>query len=100
MSSNYSKYSPFYKVQQQGWYLDYNLPAAFPQATSDTDYTIPSKYNEQPWRLAKDLYGNERLYYIFALVNPNLLGNDPIYDFKTDLVIKIPTVDRVRKYIQ
>lgn len=97
MSVQYSLYSPYAKVKQT-WYLDYNLPQSLIPADSDIQYTIPAQYDEQPWRLAKDLYGNERLYYIFALLNPDELV-DPIYDFSAGKVILVPTLQRVQVWL-
>ncbi|WEM33299.1 hypothetical protein EJP02_238 [Escherichia phage EJP2] len=96
MASKYSQYSPYSKVKQT-WYLDYNLPRGLLPADSDVDYVIPSKYDCQPWRLAAELYGNERLLYIFSLLNPSL--EDPIYDFQAGKTIRIPTVQRVQSYL-
>lgn len=98
MALNYSQYSPYAKTKQT-WYLDYNLPRNIPPADTDDFYTIPAKYNEQPWRLAYELYGNERLYYIFALLNPDLLQDDPIYNFVTGLVIRVPSNQRLQTYL-
>lgn len=97
MASTYSQYSPYAKVRQT-WYLAYNLPIGIAPADSDIDYTIPSEYNEQPWRLSYELYGNERLYYVFSLLNPNVLV-DPIYDFTTGTVIRIPSLQRIQTYL-
>lgn len=97
MSVKYSKFSPYSKVKQT-WYLDYNLPKGIPPADSDVNYIIPNKYAEQPWRLAYELYGNERLYYIFSLLNPNELA-DPIYDFTAGKTIRIPSVQRMQSYM-
>lgn len=97
MAINYSQYSPYSKVKKT-WYLGYNLPSGMTYADTDTTYVIPNKYDEQPWRLAYELYGNERLYYIFALLNSNLI-QDPIYDFKAGTVIQIPTAQRVQTYL-
>lgn len=94
--SKYSQFSPYSKVKQT-WYLDYNLPAPMIPADTDQPYVIPAKYDEQPWRLAKELYGNERVYFIFSLLNPDLLI-DPIYDFKAGLEIQLPTPSRVESY--
>ncbi|AFA44353.1 hypothetical protein [Klebsiella phage phiKp_21] len=93
-----SQFSPYAKTEKT-WYLDYNLPRDMVAADSDQDYEIPAKYDEQPWRLSYELYGNERLYYIFALLNPDLLGEDPIYNFKSGLVIKVPTPQRIQTYL-
>lgn len=97
MASKYSLYSPYAKVKQT-WYLDYNLPQVIIKADTDIEYTIPTQFNEQPWRLAKELYGNERLYYIFALLNPDILV-DPIYDFTAGKTILVPTLQRVQTWL-
>ncbi|EBS4516340.1 hypothetical protein DQT32_02785 [Salmonella enterica subsp. enterica serovar Braenderup] len=96
-TSQYSQYSPYSKVKQT-WYLDYNLPAGMAPADSDIEYIVPTQFNEQPWRVAKEFYGNERLYYIFSLLNPDILV-DPIYDFTTGTVIRIPTLQRVQNWL-
>lgn len=95
--ATYSQYSPYAKVKQT-WYLAYNLPISIAPADTDTNYVIPTEYDEQPWRLSYELYGNERLYYIFSLINPNLLV-DPIYDFKAGMTIRIPSLQRIQTYL-
>lgn len=99
MAQQYSIYSPYYKAKQTSWYMDYYEQPSLPKADSDVLYTIDPMYNEQPWRLAKDLYGNERLYYIFALLNPDLI-QDPVYDFKAGIEIRVPTSERVQRYLK
>lgn len=99
MAANYSIYSPYYKAKQTSSYLDYYEFNKFYPSDTDVAYTIPSTYVEQPWRLAKDLYDNERLYYIFALLNPDVL-QDPVYDFQSGVIIKVPTVERVKQYLK
>lgn len=95
--AQYSTFSPYSKVKQT-WYLGYYSPRGLLPADSDTMYTIETKYNEQPWRLAKERFGNERLYYIFALLNPNII-EDPVYDFKAGVTIRIPTMKRIKEYL-
>ena len=97
MAQQYSIYSPYSKVKQT-WYLDYNLPQIILPADSDTEFEITSQYHEQPWKLAKELYGNERLFYIFSLLNSDILV-DPVYDFSTGTVIQIPSLDRVQVWL-
>jgi hypothetical protein len=58
--------------------------------TTTTTITLDAKYNEKPDLLAYDLYGNAKLWWVFALFNQDELV-DPILDFKTDLKIKVPT---------
>jgi len=50
---------------------------------------LEEKYNEKPDLLAYDLYGNAKLWWVFALFNQDELA-DPIVDFKTGLKISVP----------
>jgi len=57
---------------------------------STNTYTIENKYHQRPDVLANDLYGNAKLWWIFAVINQDEL-NDPIVDFEAGLKIKVPT---------
>lgn len=51
--------------------------------------TISNKYQNRPDMLANDLYGNSKLWWVFAMFNQDKL-NDPIYDFVAGLEIQVP----------
>ena len=53
-------------------------------------YTITNKYDQRPDKLAFDLYGNAKLWWVFAQFNQDSL-KDPIIDFRAGLEIQIPT---------
>jgi len=53
-------------------------------------FTITSAYENKPDKLAHELYGNARLWWVFAEFNPDTL-KDPIVDFVSGLEIQIPT---------
>ena len=93
----YNRYSP-YKKTEQGWYLGTYNPIRLLPSEDDMIYVIPDKYHQQPWRLAKEIYGQERLYYVFALVNMGVL-KDPLYDFKAGEVIRVPSKQRVERIV-
>ena len=57
--------------------------------TTTKTITLEAKYEEKPDLLAYDLYGNAKLWWVFALFNQNKLA-DPIVDFKTGLKISVP----------
>lgn len=97
MASEYSRYSPYFGVKQT-WYLDRYVPKNMKPMDDDEIMVIPNKYHHQPWRLAKEKYGNERLYYIFSVLNKDIL-KDPVYDFNAGLTIRVPSVTRVQKYM-
>ena len=57
--------------------------------TTTKTITLSERYNEKPDLLAYDLYGNAKLWWVFALFNQDKL-DDPILDFKAGLKIKVP----------
>jgi ABC-type Fe3+-hydroxamate transport system substrate-binding protein len=57
--------------------------------TTTKTITLEAKYEEKPDLLAYDLYGNAKLWWVFALFNQDELA-DPIVDFKTGLKISVP----------
>lgn len=50
---------------------------------------IEPKYNNRPDLLANDLYGNSKLWWVFAIFNQDKL-NDPIIDFTSGKSIQVP----------
>ena len=72
-------------------YLDVYEPGSLDlENTSTVDYVLTSKHNNRPDVLAHELYGNAKLWCVFAQFNPDML-NDPIIDFVSGLKIKVPT---------
>ncbi len=72
------------------FYLDINELPRMPKSMADDTYTIESKYDKRPDLLAHKLYGSANLWWVFALRNPDLLI-DPLEDFTSGKVIRIPT---------
>lgn len=54
-----------------------------------TTIIIENKYESRPDLLAYDLYGNPKLWWVFALFNQDTL-NDPIVDFSAGLELQVP----------
>ena len=52
--------------------------------------TVGPKYHQRPDVMAYDLYGNSKLWWVFAQFNQDELI-DPILDFKSGLEITVPT---------
>ncbi|AUS03009.1 baseplate wedge protein [Vibrio phage 2.275.O._10N.286.54.E11] len=95
--ANYSRYS-VYRSTPQTWYLGYYEPTPITEADDDLFITLTEKYAENPAKLAKELYDNERLYYIFTLANMDLLA-DPIYDFQAGITLRVPSNNRVQRLL-
>jgi hypothetical protein len=72
-----------------------NLPK-IPRTASDEIYEIGTGYDERPDLLAYQIYGDSRLWWVFALRNPDLL-KDPISDFKAGMKIILPSELAVRR---
>ena len=87
--AKYSSSSPWYNTSQNDLYLDIWRPRPIPADSDDYTYQIQPQYNYRPDLLAFDLYGNPKLWWVFAQRNADILF-DPIYDFKAGTVIKLP----------
>ena len=57
--------------------------------TETTTVVISAKYHQRPDVLAHDLYGNAKLWWVFAEFNPGTLV-DPIVDFTSGKTIVYP----------
>lgn len=98
--TTYNRYSPYTNDEINDWYLGhFKYPSFVPIADDMEDYVIESKYDRNPWKLAKELYNQERLYWIFSITNPSELV-DPLNDFVTGLKIKIPSSDQVNQILR
>lgn len=90
-TSSYSSSSVYYKtpLDSQGR-LSYWVQRPVPTSLSDQIVTISAVYNQRPDLMAHDLYGDSRLWWIFAQRNPNSLAADPLGNFVSGLQIYIP----------
>ena len=85
----YKPESPYYKtpiINNQLSYLNYRN---IPKDSTDPLYVIPLKYHMKPGRLAYDLYGSSRYWWVFMIRNPDII-KDPIYDMVTGTTIYLP----------
>ena len=93
--STYSATSPYYNTGFTQYYLDLMINRPIPKSVDDEYVTISAVYNLRPDMMAYDLYGDPRLWWVFAQRNPNTLV-DPINDFITGQKIYLPSGDNVR----
>lgn len=92
---NYSKSSQYFFTNQTSWCLNLLELRIIDQDPSDIEYILGSEYENDPYKLAYDLYKDDKLWWIFCVLNPDILI-DPIYDMKPNIIIRIPTSDRVK----
>lgn len=79
-------------------YMEHYNPILIPFDDSDLIITVEKKYNQHPGKLAYDLYGNERLGWIFSYFNRKKI-QDPIFDLVDGITIRVPTKERLNNYI-
>ena len=92
-NSLYPATSPYYNTGVvNGKFLDVMVDRTIPKLPSDIYWEITVVYNQRPDMLAYDLYGDARLWWIFASRNPNRLA-DPLFDFVTGVGIYLPKSD-------
>jgi hypothetical protein len=86
----------FIKNQQilDGVFLDINKLPNVKVTLNDEQYTIDPAYDQRPDLLASALYNNSRLWWVFALRNPDTIV-DPLRDFKAGTVIFLPSAGSI-----
>ena len=85
----YSTSSPYASTGVSGNYLDVMVNRPITKRADDVLYEIDKVYDLRPDILAFDLYGDSRLWWVFAQRNPNVL-KDPLRDFRPGAQIYIP----------
>lgn len=86
----------FIKNQQilDGVFLDINKLPNVKVTLNDEQYTIDPAYDQRPDLLASALYNNSRLWWVFALRNPDVIV-DPLRDFKAGTIIFLPSAGSI-----
>ena len=79
-------------------FLDINSLPKIPVDAFEIDYKIKEAHNGRPDILAMELYGSPRLWWVFALKNPDII-KDPLNDFKPGVVIKTPSPETVKSFV-
>lgn len=89
----YPQSSPYYDTNVvDGKFLDVLEYREIPASASDVYYEVPQVYQYRPDLLAYDLYGDPKLWWVFAARNPNKLGPDPYFNLVGGIGIYIPNL--------
>ena len=94
--AEYSKTSPYFQTPIVREALTSYVPRTITSEEDDTSYTIERTYAYRPDLLSYDLYGTPRLWWVFAQRNPDQI-EDPIYDFRPGVTIKLPKAANVKR---
>jgi hypothetical protein len=93
--SSYSTTSPYYKTSFNGSYLDVIEFIDIPEIVSDVEYEILLQHQYRPDLLAFDLYGDQGLWWVFAVRNKDKI-KDPIFDLYAGQKIKLPQPETLK----
>jgi hypothetical protein len=70
-------------------YLDLYVPPIDNNTDGMKKQKISQKYHRRPDLMAYDLYGNSEYWWIFVILNRNVI-KDPLFDFVEGLEIFVP----------
>lgn len=94
----YEKKSPYATTEFHGKFLDIARLPVIPKFPDDVQFIVNKTYQYRPDLLAYDLYGDSKLWWVFALRNPNTI-EDPIYDMRAGVPIFIPKKETLTAFI-
>jgi hypothetical protein len=97
-NSIYPATSPYYTSSVvNSKFLDVMNYRPIPKDPSDVLFTITQVYEFRPDLLAYDLYGDAKLWWVFAERNPNRLGEDPYFSFVAGITIYVPRLTTLQQ---
>lgn len=94
----YKQASPWFSTPQNSLYLEELVIRPIPSNKDDTEYIVEPKYRHRPDLLAYDLYGNSKLWWVFAQRNMSII-KDPIYDLEPGTKIRIPQKAALEEFL-
>jgi len=96
--AKYSQTSPYFTTSQGVESLGFLSKRLFAFEPDDILYEIDSFYEQRPDLLSFDLYGTPKLWWVFMHRNMDTIS-DPIWGFKSGLLIRIPKKSTLSKYL-
>lgn len=72
-----------------------NIPTIVP-SQDDDEFIVTAKYHHRPDKLANDVYGSPKYYFVFLSRNMDIM-EDPVYDLREGLKIMVPHPKIIQK---
>jgi hypothetical protein len=94
----YENSSPYFTTTLNSQYLDILSVRPVSSEVDDFLYTIEPQYTYRPDLLANDIYGDSKLWWVFAVRNKSII-KDPIYDLQAGIGIYIPQISTLSYFI-
>jgi hypothetical protein len=79
---------------KDGKHLDFYVPYDFGPSDDDEYIILEKRHEFRPYVLAYDLYGNDKAWWTFVLLNRDILI-DPIRDMREGTVLRVARPDRI-----
>lgn len=95
---NYKSSSPYASTPQSSTSLGYWVPPSIARSITDTLVVLTPRYNNRPDLLSYDMYGTPRLWWTFAMLNPDQI-QDPIYDMVAGKSIYVASNTSIQGYL-
>ncbi|MGY8864213.1 MAG: baseplate wedge protein 53 [Methylophagaceae bacterium] len=97
--AKYTTSSPWANTKIEGEeYLGILKIRPVPKESDDVLYTIQPQYTHRPDLLAYDVYGDSKLWWVFAQRNMDVI-KDPIYDMIAGTEIYLPQDSKLKKLL-
>ena len=93
---NYNQTSPYYNTDKKDFYLGLYVDRPVTKQDDDILIELERQYENRPDKLAFDMYGNTRYWWVFYRRNLEII-KDPIYDFKAGIEIWVPSKTYIGK---
>lgn len=74
-------------------FLDFFVKPNFSFSDDDLFIIVEKRHEFRPYVLSYDLYGNDKLWWTFTLLNMNTLI-DPIRDMREGIVLRVASPER------
>ena len=98
MTTKYGPSSPWYTTTMTSDYMGILSIRPVSAEPDDFLYTIQAQYTYRPDLLAFDIYGDEKLWWVFIQRNLDVL-QDPIFDFVPGKQIYLPKNSKLREVL-
>jgi hypothetical protein len=91
--------SPWYNTEIiNDRYLGILNIRSIPASDDDPLYVVQEQYTHRPDLLAFDMYGDFRLWWVFAQRNMDII-KDPVYDLEAGIEIYLPIAGNIKRYL-
>jgi len=90
--------SPYAKTPVKTFFQDKLVIRPVPAYPDDPIYTIEPQYTHRPDLLAYDMYGDTKLWWVFAQRNMDII-EDPVYDLEPGVTIYLPQADKLKEVL-